>query len=211
MQIAIVDYGRGNLHSVHSGLEKAVELSGVDAKVVLTSDPEVIAAADKVVFPGVGAMGDCYQQLLNSNLDAAVREAFKSKPFLGVCVGMQVLFETGEENGGSDGLGFVKGKVVKFAAEQGLKVPHMGWNEVFHNDHPLFEGIPQAARFYFVHSYKVQPADIAVQQAHCEYGGQFTAAVGADNWFATQFHPEKSHQWGLKLLSNFVKWNPAKS
>jgi glutamine amidotransferase len=138
-----------------------------------------------------------------------VRKAFAEKPFLGICVGMQVLFEFGDENGGSDGLGLVAGKVVRFVDKPGLKVPHMGWNQVFHQSHPLFDGIPNGARFYFVHSYKVAPTSPEdVQIATCDYGGQFPVAIAGKNWLATQFHPEKSHQWGLKLLSNFIQWQP---
>lgn len=209
MKIAIVDYGRGNLHSVQSGLEKALELSGLTGQVFLSADASMILSADKVVFPGVGAMGDCYQQLMTSGLEPVVRQAFATKPFLGICVGMQVLFESGEENGGSAGMGLIPGRVVRFEQKAGLKVPHMGWNQVMHQSHPLFKGIPSGARFYFVHSYQVQPKSVAdVQIATCDYGGEFPVAIAGPNWLATQFHPEKSHQWGLQLLSNFIQWQP---
>lgn len=209
MKIAVIDYGRGNLHSVHSGVEKALDLSGIEGKVLLTSDAQKILDADRVIFPGVGAMGDCYQQLVKSGLKNVVLEAFAAKPFLGICVGMQVLLEQGEENGGSPGLGLVKGKVVRFADKPGLKVPHMGWNQVIHDGHPLFDGIPTGARFYFVHSYKVAPVNAEQVIARTDYDGWFPAAIGGKNWFATQFHPEKSHQWGLRLLVNFIRWTPA--
>lgn len=210
MKIAIVDYGMGNLHSVTKAFER--EAAG-HAEIILTADPAVVAAADKVVFPGQGAMPDCMRELEASGLKAAVLEAAQSKPFLGICVGAQLLFEHSEE-GDTPGLGVFKGRVVRFPADQmvdehgqKLKVPHMGWNEMFIvRDHPLWAGIPDAERFYFVHSYHFAPEeDIAVIESAYPY--RFAAAVARKNIFAIQCHPEKSHNAGLTLLRNFVHWD----
>ncbi len=210
MKIAVVDYGMGNLRSVTKALE---HVAGSDAEIILTDDPVVVAAADKVVFPGQGAMPDCMRELETRGLKQAVLDAARSKPFLGICVGAQLLFEFSEE-GNTAGLGIFKGKVVRFPAEkmhdehgQKLKVPHMGWNEMFIvHDHPLWAGIPDGERFYFVHSYHFAPEeDIAVIESAYPY--RFAAAVARANIFAIQCHPEKSHDVGLKLLENFVHWN----
>jgi len=206
--LAIVDYGRGNLHSVKSGFEKARDNLELDLDVLVTANVAEIEIADRVVLPGVGAMGDCFAQLQSSGLVEAVKHAFQHKPFFGICVGMQILLETGQENGGCKGLGYVPGQVVRFKPQENIKIPHIGWNQVEHGNHPLFAGIPDKARFYFVHSYHVAlPVDqqhLAIAQ--CEYGSGFPAAIGANNWVATQFHPEKSHQWGIQLLQNFLLW-----
>jgi imidazole glycerol-phosphate synthase subunit HisH len=210
VRIAVVDYGMGNLRSVSKALERVAPR----AEVLVTSDPAAIRAAERVVVPGQGAMPDCMRQLAASGAREAVIEATRDKPFLGICVGMQMLFERGEE-GDTPGLGLLAGGVPRFpdgkshAEMRGLKVPHMGWNEVRQaRPHPLFSGVPDGARFYFVHSYYPQPADGAMIAATCAYGVTFTCAVARDNIFAVQFHPEKSQTSGLRLLSNFVQWRP---
>lgn len=207
--IVIVDYGMGNLRSV----EQAVRQVAPAAKVVVTDDARVIADSSRVVFPGQGAMPDCMRELDGRNLRNAVLEAARSKPFLGICIGLQMLFEHSEE-GDVAGLGLLSGKVVRFAHDlrdaqgQRLKVPHMGWNQVHHAAHPLWDGIAQDARFYYVHSYHVQPEQADLIQATSDYPQPFVCAVARDNLFAVQFHPEKSHAAGLQLLHNFTKWNP---
>jgi glutamine amidotransferase len=210
VNVAIVDYGMGNLRSV----EQALRTVAPDAEIVVTDDARVIAQAERVVFPGQGAMPDCMRELDGRGLRAAVVDAARSKPFLGICIGLQMLFEHSAE-GDVDGLGLLRGEVLRFAGNmhdaQGnkLKVPHMGWNQVKHiTDHPLWDGIDPDARFYFVHSYYVQPQDRGLIQATSDYPEPFVCAVARDNLFAVQFHPEKSHAAGLKLLQNFVKWNP---
>ncbi len=207
--IAIVDYGMGNLRSV----QQALRTVAPSASIVVTGDPREVGLAARVVFPGQGAMPDCMRELDARGLRAAVLEAARAKPFLGICIGLQMLFEHSAE-GNTPGLGFLKGSVVRFASnlrdEQGskLKVPHMGWNQVHHADHPLWQGIAQDARFYFVHSYYVQPQDDALVQATSCYPQPFACAVARDNLFAVQFHPEKSQNAGLTLLRNFVGWDP---
>jgi glutamine amidotransferase len=207
MRIAVVDYGMGNIRSVSKALERVAPR----AEVVVTSAPEAIAAADRVVVPGQGAMPDCMRQLAASGAREAVISAAASKPFLGICIGLQMLFEHGEE-GDTPGLGLLPGRVPKFSAAvaaAGLKIPHMGWNEVFQaRPHALWEGVADRSRFYFVHSYYPQPADRALTAATCAYGDSFTCAVARDNIFAVQFHPEKSQNSGLRLLSNFIQWRP---
>ncbi|MFA5370931.1 MAG: imidazole glycerol phosphate synthase subunit HisH [Sideroxydans sp.] len=207
--VAIVDYGMGNLRSVYQAVRKVAP----DLSVRVTDDAAVIAAAGRVIFPGQGAMPDCMRELDMRGLRQAVLDAARSKPFLGICIGLQMLFEHSTE-GDVPGLGVLPGKVVRFAAElkdkQGnkLKVPHMGWNEVHHAQHILWHGIAQDARFYFVHSYYVQPRDTDIVQATSGYPQPFACAVARDNLFAVQFHPEKSAAAGLQLLQNFINWNP---
>ena len=209
--IAVIDYGMGNLRSVWQAL---VKVSG-GREVVVTADPAVVAAAERVVFPGQGAMPDCMRELDARGLRPAVIEAAKSKPFLGICIGLQMLFEHSEE-GHVDGLGVFAGQVRRFPAgkmvsAQGekLKVPHMGWNEVRQVvSHPLWQGIDDGARFYFVHSYCVDPVDRECIAGQTDYGIPFTSAVARDNIFAIQCHPEKSAQAGLALLSSFIQWKP---
>ncbi len=207
--IAVVDYGMGNLRSVHNALRKVAP----DLSVVVTGDPQEVARARRVVFPGQGAMPDCMRELNSSGLREAVLAAAREKPFLGICIGLQMLFEHSTE-GDVAGLGVFPGRVVRFAQElrdaQGnkLKVPHMGWNQVLHNEHALWQGIAQDSRFYFVHSYYVQPRDDALVQGTSCYPQPFTCAVARDNIFAAQFHPEKSSHAGLRLLRNFVDWEP---
>jgi glutamine amidotransferase len=203
LKIAVVDYGMGNIRSV----SKALEHVAPRAEVLVTSDPRAIGAADRVVVPGQGAMPDCMRQLAASGAREAVIAAAGAKPFLGICIGLQMLFERGEE-GDTPGLGLLPGRVPKFAVS-GLKIPHMGWNEVLQaRAHALWDGIADRSRFYFVHSYYPQPADGALTAATCAYGVSFTCAVARDNIFAVQFHPEKSQNSGLRLLSNFVQWRP---
>lgn len=236
VDVAIVDYGMGNLRSV----QQAVCKIAPDASVCVTDDAKVIASAKRVVFPGQGAMPDCMRELDARGLRGAVLEAARSKPFLGICIGLQMLFEHSDE-GDVAGLGVLPGKVVRFASGltdahgDKLKVPHMGWNQVKRIcnpprpqgeatiipsptgeglgwgstlEHPLWSGIEQDARFYFVHSYYVRPQDEKVIQATCEYPQPFVCAVAKDNLFAVQFHPEKSAAAGLTLLQNFINWNP---
>ena len=210
MKVAVIDYGMGNLHSVLKSVEAVNE---VGAEVFLTRDPEAIVKADKVVFPGQGAMPDCMRELNSYGLAEAVIETTKSKPFFGICVGAQLLFDRSEE-GDTPGLGLFPGKVVRFAdgmtdaAGDRLKVPHMGWNRVFQTArHPLFAGIDDGERFYFVHSYHFAPADASLTLAESEYPGRFSCIVGRDNVFATQFHTEKSHRAGLQMMKNFLAWD----
>ena len=193
----------GNIRSV----SKALEHVAPQAEVLVTSDPEAIRAAERVVVPGQGAMPDCMRQLGASGAREAVIAAAADKPFLGICIGLQMLFEHGEE-GNTLGLGILPGRVPRFAAS-GLKIPHIGWNEVLQErPHALWHGIADRSRFYFVHSYYPQPADRALTAGSCAYGISFTCAVARDNIFAVQFHPEKSQNNGLQMLSNFVQWRP---
>lgn len=213
MKVAIVDYGMGNLHSVLKSVQAARELAGVPAEIVLTDQPEIVWAADKVIFPGQGAMPDCMAALQRSGLGEAVQHSLANKPFFGICVGAQLLFDHSEE-GNTAGLGWFSGEVKRFAANQHdaqgnkLKVPHMGWNTVHQTQaHPLFKDVAQDTRFYFVHSYYFAPADDALILGNSDYPTPFACIVGKDNVFATQFHTEKSHDGGLLLLRNFLHWN----
>ena len=199
----MVDYGMGNLRSV----SKAIERVAPGAEIAVTADPERILAAERVVVPGQGAMPDCMRQLAASGAREAVVEATRTKPFLGVCIGVQLLFERGEE-GDTPGLALLPGTVPRLRVP-GLKVPHMGWNQVLQaRPHPLWDGIADGTRFYFVHSYYPAPRDPSLIAASCVYGAPFTCAIARDNIFAVQFHPEKSQSAGLQLLSNFVRWRP---
>jgi glutamine amidotransferase len=209
--IAVIDYGMGNLRSV----SKALEHVAPDAEVHVTSDPELVRQAERVVFPGQGAMPDCMREMDARGLRPAVLEAARSKPFLGICIGLQMLFERSEE-GDTPGLGVFPGQVKRFPPEamkdaQGgkLKVPHMGWNEVMQAEsHALWQGITDANRYYFVHSYYVEAGRQELVAGYSIYGFPFTCAVAQDNIFAVQFHPEKSQTAGLALLANFVSWKP---
>jgi glutamine amidotransferase len=209
VDIAVVDYGMGNLRSVQQAVRKVAPYASVS----VTDDAKVIAAAGRVIFPGQGAMPDCMRELDARGLRLAVLDAAHNKPFLGICIGLQMLFEHSAE-GNVAGLGVLPGEVVRFAHDlkdaQGskLKVPHMGWNQVHHGDHILWNGIAQDARFYFVHSYYVKPRDAGVVQATSDYPQPFVCAAARDNLFAVQFHPEKSAAAGLKLLQSFINWNP---
>jgi imidazole glycerol-phosphate synthase subunit HisH len=193
----------GNLRSV----SKAIEHVAPQAEVHVTADPQRILAADRVVVPGQGAMRDCMRQLGESGAREAVIQAAREKPFLGICIGLQMLFEHAEE-GDTPGLGLLPGNVPRFQLN-GLKIPHMGWNEVAQQrSHPLWAGIADGSRFYFVHSYYPAPREPALTVGTALYGRPFTCAVARDNIFAVQFHPEKSQSAGLQLLSNFVRWRP---
>jgi glutamine amidotransferase len=203
LKIAVVDYGMGNLRSV----SKALEHVAPEAEVTVTADPDTILSSERVVVPGQGALPDCMRQLGASGAREAVVEATRAKPFLGICIGLQMLFERGEE-GDTAGLGLLPGRVPRFALS-GLKIPHIGWNEVVQErPHPLWAGILDRSRFYFVHSYYPAPRDAALTAATSVYGAPFTCAIARDNIFAVQFHPEKSQSAGLQLLSNFVRWRP---
>jgi len=206
--VAVVDYGMGNLRSV----AKAIEHVAPGAQVLVTADPAVVNQADRVVVPGQGAMPDCMRELDARGLRAAVIQAARGKPFLGICIGLQMLFGHSDE-GDVPGLGILPGQVRRFARDRvdatGLKVPHMGWNEVTQVvAHPLWQGIADNARFYFVHSYCVEPAASSDIAGTTRYGVPFTSAVARANIFAVQFHPEKSAQAGLQLLANFMDWKP---
>jgi len=209
-QTVVVDYGMGNLRSV----AKAVEHVSSNQSVIISSKTEDIENADRVVFPGQGAARDCMRELADRGLNSVVIKAAKEKPFLGICMGLQVLLERSEENNGIDCLGLYKGNVRYFGkhlkGEQGekLKIPHMGWNTLGQTgEHPLWQGIKNNSRFYFVHSYYIDPADKELQAATTQYGTEFVSAIARDNVFAVQCHPEKSAQDGLQLLKNFVHWN----
>ncbi|MGZ8993058.1 MAG: imidazole glycerol phosphate synthase subunit HisH [Burkholderiaceae bacterium] len=207
--IAVVDYGMGNLRSV----AKAIEHVAPQERVEVTSDPAVVRAAERVVFPGQGAMPDCMRYLRESGLEQPVRDAARTKPLLAVCIGEQMLFERSEE-GDTPGLGLFSGDVVRFQRDmQGvngqLKVPHMGWNRVRQSKpHALWDGVDDQSWFYFVHSYYVVPREKELITGETTYGGVFTCAVARDNIFATQFHPEKSAAAGLRIYENFTRWNP---
>jgi glutamine amidotransferase len=203
-RIAIVDYGMGNLRSV----QKALQHVAPGARVEITSDPQDIRRADRVVFPGQGAMPDCMRSLHAAGLAEAIAEGAAGKPFLGLCIGQQMLFERSAE-GDTPGLALLGGEVRALHRAPGLKIPHMGWNEVWQaKSHALWKGIPDGARFYFVHSYYCAPREASLAAATTNYPDAFTSAIARDNIFATQFHPEKSAIAGLTLLSNFATWNP---
>ena len=210
MTIAVVDYGMGNLRSV----AKALVHVAPECRIVVSGDPEVIRGAGRVVLPGQSAMPDCIRCLDASGLADVVVEAARTRPFLGICLGLQMLFESSEE-GPTRGLGLLAGGVVRFrdeamtlASGQRLKVPHMGWSPVHQTRaHPLWAGIAEGTRFYFAHSYHPAPADPAVTAGTADYPSAFTCAIARANIFATQFHPEKSHRAGLQLLANFVAWD----
>lgn len=215
MSVAIVDYGSGNLHSAAKALERAArEVNGGAVRV--TSDPDVVRHADRVVLPGVGAFADCQRGLQAvTGMVEALNEVVgaRARPFLGICVGLQLLAERGLEHGESAGLGWIKGEVVRLApSDPGLKIPHMGWNTLaLDRSHPLFDGIatgPDGWHAYFVHSYHMHLTDGADRLAATDYGGAVTAAVARGNVAGTQFHPEKSQRLGLALLANFLKWRP---
>ena len=197
--VVVVDYGMGNLHSALKGMEKA----GVNA--VVSGDPSVVAGADGVVLPGVGAFRDCMANLSRARLEGSIHEAIaEGKPFLGICIGMQLLMTLSEEFGTHSGMDIVGGRVVRFPGDRGLKIPHMGWNRVYtRREIPLFDDIPDGSFFYFVHSYYVVPEEQDVVAGVTEYGVEFCSVIAWENVFATQFHPEKSQPWGLKVLENF--------
>ena len=211
--VAVVDYGMGNLRSVSQAVMHVARGSGVD--VIVTSKPDEVYAAERVVLPGQGAMPDCMRELRESGLQDAVLHAAANKPLMGVCVGMQMLLSRSEE-GPTEGLDLIAGEVIRFRLEGRLqpdgsryKVPQMGWNRVLQaQPHPLWAGVPDAAYFYFVHSFYARPSDPRHSVGETEYGSRFTCALARDNIFATQFHPEKSAEHGLALYRNFLHWNP---
>ena len=208
-RIAVIDYGMGNLRSV----SKALEAVSNQVTVEVTANPDTILSASHVLFPGVGAIRDCIAEVKRLELDEVIKEAAQSKPFMGICLGMQALLSHSEENNGTDALGIIPGEVKLFdnpVAADGtkLKVPHMGWNQVHQTcSHPLWNNIEQDSRFYFVHSYFVKPAAPDVIAATSSYPDEFAAAIYNENVFAAQFHPEKSQRAGLQLLQNFVNWD----
>lgn len=207
--VAVIDYGMGNLHSIAKALQHASP--EVDVRVV--ADKHAILAADRVVFPGVGAIRDCMQALKAGELTEVIEEVAQSKPLLGICLGMQALLSGSEENGGTQCLDMIPGQVRHFAKDlrdaqgQRLKIPHMGWNKVRQHAHPLWDNIAQDSRFYFVHSYFAQPDEAGAVAATTEYPEAFSCALAQDNVFAVQFHPEKSQTVGLQLLKNFLHWD----
>ena len=222
--LAVVDYGMGNLRSVSQALRAAAAGSGYE--VIITSQPEQVRAAERVVLPGQGAMRDCMGELLASGLQQSVLEAAASKPLFGVCVGMQMLLDHSQEGHkddgglGTAGLGLIGGDVIRFALSgrtqpdgSRYKVPQMGWNQVYRNNHGgaphvVWGDVPDGSYFYFVHSFYARPSDARHSVGEADYGGRFTAAIARDNIFATQFHPEKSADHGLALYRNFLRWNP---
>ena len=214
MSVAIVDYGSGNLHSAHKAVERAAAEQGV--RVIVTSDPDIVRGADRIVLPGVGAFADCRRGLDNVTgmVEALEESVIKGgKPFLGICVGMQLLASRGLEHGVAQGLNWIPGEVVEIKpTSPDLKVPHMGWNTLeAHRSHPLLKDIPvgeNGLHAYFVHSYHLKTTDPAHIVATTEYGSELTAMVGRDNIVGTQFHPEKSQKLGLALIANFLRWAP---
>jgi len=216
MSVAIVDYGSGNLHSAAKAFERAARESGHAQPILVTSKPDDIARADRVVLPGVGAFADCRRGLdaISGMIDALNESVRKrGRPFFGICVGMQLMAERGREYQVTPGLGWIAGEVDRIApGDAALKIPHMGWNTLnMLQTHPLLEDIPVGAdglHAYFVHSYELKPARRADLIAQADYGGPLTAIVGRDNMVGTQFHPEKSQKLGLKLIANFLRWTP---
>ena len=216
MSVVIVDYGSGNLHSAAKAFERAAREAGGRARITVTSDPDEVARAERIVLPGVGAFADCRRGLdsLDGMVDAlndAVRS--RGRPFLGICVGMQLLAERGREYRVTQGLGWISGEVDRLApSDAGLKIPHMGWNTLNERKrHPLLESIPlgaQGLHAYFVHSYQLVPTHPSDLIAEAEYGGPVTAMVARENVAGTQFHPEKSQKLGLRLIANFLNWRP---
>lgn len=219
--VAVIDYGMGNLHSI----SKALQHASPDTNVIVTSNAQTILNADRVVFPGVGAMRDCMNALnkpdfsaftnRRQNLADIIKQAAQTKPFLGICLGMQALLNDSKENGHTDCLGILDGHVLKFAEPlfdangEILKVPHMGWNQVKQTPHPLWQNIPDESRFYFVHSYYAAPKSSEIIAGTSDYPNSFACALTQKNVFAVQFHPEKSQTVGLRLLANFLNWDGA--
>lgn len=210
-RIVVLDYGTSNLRSVARALE---HVAGTGQQIEISDQSDRILAADRVVFPGQGAIGQCMLSLKEKALDEVITECIRTRPFLGICLGLQSLLDWSAEDGGTDGLGIISGRVLRFpdgvknSNGHICKIPHMGWNQVRQqHKHPLWNGIEDNSRFYFVHSYYVQAENDAEMAAITDYAVSFTAAVARDNIFATQFHPEKSQQAGLALLKNFLDWN----
>jgi imidazole glycerol-phosphate synthase subunit HisH len=213
MIVAIIDYGSGNLRSAAKAFERAAAEAGIAADIEVTNTPEVVAGADRIVLPGVGAFADCRRGLAAvSGLEAALSEAAiaRARPFLGICVGMQLLAERGREFETVDGLGWIGGEVVAIEPKDpALKIPHMGWNEIEpRTEHPLLAELSAGTHGYFVHSYHFRLAEAADLLAVTDYGGPLAAVIGRGNLVGTQFHPEKSHEAGLRLIGNFLRWRP---
>ena len=213
MSVAIVDYGSGNLRSAAKAFERARSEAGIAAEIRVTADPAVVASAERVVLPGVGAFADCRRGLASvPGMIEAMEESVldRGRPFLGICVGMQLLATVGREHGDHPGLDWIAGEVVPLApGAQGLKIPHMGWNELESlSPHPLLEGLRPGVHAYFVHSYVFAPRDDATRLASTDYGGPIAAVVGRDNILGVQFHPEKSQATGLRMIANFLRWRP---
>jgi glutamine amidotransferase len=216
MSVAIVDYGSGNLHSAAKAFERAARESGHDQPILVTSNPDDVARADRIVLPGVGAYADCRRGLdgipgMIAALEQRVRK--DGRPFFGICVGMQLMADVGREHQVTPGLGWIPGEVIRIApSDTALKIPHMGWNTLdMRKVHPLLDEIPLGSdglHAYFVHSYELKPAQASDLVAQADYGGPLTAIVGRDNMVGTQFHPEKSQRLGLRLIANFLKWMP---
>jgi glutamine amidotransferase len=210
--VAVIDYGSGNLRSCAKAFERAARDRGLNERVTVTADPEEVLGADRVVLPGVGAFADCMRGLLavagmREALDEAVRR--RARPFLGICVGMQLMAERGVEFGAHKGLGWIEGEVRAIEPKGGLKVPHMGWNDLnVRANEPLFAGLPTGTPMYFVHSYSLFPERAGDVSASAEYGGEVVAALRRGNMAGTQFHPEKSQAAGLRLIGNFLDWRP---
>ncbi len=214
MTIAIIDHGSGNLRSAAKAFERAVAEAGKTHDVIVTSDPDRVASADRIVLPGVGAFADCRAGLdaldgMVAALEHAVHEL--GRPFMGICVGMQLMATRGLEHGATAGLGWIPGDVSAIKpSDTTLKIPHMGWNQLAFpaNRHPVFDDLPESAHAYFVHSYAMHSTDPADTLASVDYGGSVAAAIGRDNMIGTQFHPEKSQSTGLKIIDNFIRWTP---
>ncbi|MCK5424453.1 MAG: imidazole glycerol phosphate synthase subunit HisH [Emcibacter sp.] len=216
-EVAIIDYGSGNLRSAEKAVERCIQDEGLDCSVVVTSDPDMVARADHIILPGVGAFRDCLQGLraLDGMVDCLEQVVIKDgRPFLGICVGMQLLATEGHEHGIHKGLDWIKGRVAPLNITQGknLKVPHMGWNQIEiaegHKSHPVFASINDGDHVYFVHSYQFEAQEPDHILARTNYGSAFPAIIGRDNIIGTQFHPEKSQRVGLKLIRNFLNWRP---
>jgi glutamine amidotransferase len=216
VSVAIIDYGSGNLHSAAKAFERAARESGASQLITVTNDPAAVRNADRVVLPGVGAFADCRRGLdaVAGMMEALDEAVFRNgRPFLGICVGMQLMADRGREYAVTDGMGWIRGEVCRISpSDRALKIPHMGWNTLeVHRPHPLLEGIPlgpAGLHAYFVHSYHLQVEDPVDLVAHSDYGVRVTALVGRDNYAGTQFHPEKSQKLGLALIANFLKWKP---
>ncbi len=214
MSVAIIDYGSGNLRSAAKAFERAVREAGRSDPVIVTADPEDVRKAERVVLPGVGAFADCKAGLLAlPGMAEALNEAVitRGTPFLGICVGMQLMAEFGREYGNHEGFGWIPGEVVALEPDDpALKIPHMGWNEleIVAAGHPVLAGLRSGSHAYFVHSYGMRCADAAHVLARVDYGGPVTAMIGRDNMVGTQFHPEKSQRTGLALITNFLNWRP---
>ena len=207
--VAIVDYGMSNLHSV----QNAIHACAPQMRAYVARDAQAVRAADRLVFPGQGAASDCMRAIRAQGLDEALKEAACNKPMLGICMGLQVLFEHSEENGGTDCLGVIRGQVRHLSHQAstapGHKIPHLGWNQVHQQgEHPLWDNIPENSHFYFVHSYYAQPRDSDVVKGSSNYPHAFSCALGKGSLFAVQFHPEKSARQGLQLIKNFLHWEP---